>query len=237
MVIGFVLCACDSLVGGSKGGITMSKSEMNEELIKLKEENQELQEQIDIEKVVNQQIKIESNKMIKHLSDRNRTLTREIHQLKGKIHRITQKNYTLTEKFESVEAKDETPSSKFKSRQPKKRTSSPKYASRQAKAETSSSKSDKAQKDIKGLNIKVLNGDGKPKSAAKMAKRLRGSGYKVNLIGDAPKSTFRVNTIFFAAHAEDDAKRLESRLDVPLILKPLSWSSKFDLIVVTGSKK
>jgi serine protease inhibitor ecotin len=68
-----------------------------------------------------------------------------------------------------------------------------------------------------------------------MAKRLKGMGHDIQTIDQAPRSNFNITTIYFAPNSKYEAKRLMSTLGEKFLLKPLSWSSKFDLIVVTVS--
>lgn len=84
------------------------------------------------------------------------------------------------------------------------------------------------------LKLKVLSGDGDLNSAKRMAKKLGNMGYKIRLIDRAPQSNFLRNTVYFALGFQDEAKRLVSSLGDNTILKPLSWFSIFDIIVVTG---
>lgn len=91
-----------------------------------------------------------------------------------------------------------------------------------------------AVKDIGKLKIKVLSGDGNIRSAKQMASRLKKMGYHVKRVDFAPKSTFSKNTLFFAAGTRKQAEALSRRLGGSTVLKPLSWSSIFDIIVVTG---
>ena len=100
--------------------------------------------------------------------------------------------------------------------------------------ETLSSESAEPQKDIRKLEIKVLSGDGDLNSAKEMANKLTMLGYKVRLIHHAPRSTFLRNTVFFAPEFENEGKRLVSELGNNTRLKPLTWHSIFDLVVVTG---
>ncbi len=52
----------------------------------------------------------------------------------------------------------------------------------------------------------------------------------------APRSNFSQNTIFFVPEFENEGKRLADSLSVQVVLKPLSWPSIFDIIIVTGKK-
>ncbi len=90
--------------------------------------------------------------------------------------------------------------------------------------------------DVATLKLKVLSGDGDLNSAKRMAKKLGNMGYKIKLVDRAPRSNFLRNTVYFASGFQDEAKRLVSSLGNNTILKPLTWSSKFDIIVVTGKK-
>jgi len=88
--------------------------------------------------------------------------------------------------------------------------------------------------DIQKLRVKVLSGDGDLNSAKEMARKLRNMGYKISLIDYAPRSNFSQNTVYFAAKSQNGAKRLVLSLGGNAICKPITWSSIFDLIVVTG---
>lgn len=89
------------------------------------------------------------------------------------------------------------------------------------------------KKDLRELKIKVLSGDGNFSSAKRMAKRLMGMDYEIRLIGFAPRSNFKKNTVYFAPKFEKEGRSLVSSLGANTVLKPLTWSSIFDLIVVT----
>ena len=90
------------------------------------------------------------------------------------------------------------------------------------------------EKDIGKLRVKVLCGDGDLSSGKEMAKKLKNMGYQIELFGYAPRSNFFRNTVFFAPKFENEAKRLVLSLGGNAITKPVTWSSIFDLIVVTG---
>jgi len=86
------------------------------------------------------------------------------------------------------------------------------------------------------LKIKVLYGDGKKVSAAGMAKKLRGLGYRVAKIDRAPRSDFRVHTIYYKPGSRPDAVSLAKKLGGGAVSRPLSWPSVFDMIIVTGRR-
>jgi len=83
------------------------------------------------------------------------------------------------------------------------------------------------------LKIKVLSGDGDLGSAKMMAKRLKEMNYKIRLIGHAPRD-FRANTVYYKPEFERQGRLLVSKLGDNTVMKPLTWSSVFDLIIVTG---
>ena len=101
-------------------------------------------------------------------------------------------------------------------------------------AEPKEEKDTQAVTDIGKLKIKVLSGDGNINSAKQMASRLKKMGYHVKRVDFAPKSTFWKNTLYFAKGSRKQAEALSRRLGGSTVIKPLSWSSIFDIIVVTG---
>jgi hypothetical protein len=93
------------------------------------------------------------------------------------------------------------------------------------------------KKGVRKAKVKVLSGDGNILSAKKMAGRLEQMGYSIKIIGYAPRSNFSNSTVYFAPKFRDEGRRLLTKLGPKAILKPLTWSSIFDLIVVTGKKR
>jgi len=93
------------------------------------------------------------------------------------------------------------------------------------------------KEDLGGLKIKVLSGDWNVTSVNRMAKRLMDMDYKIRRIGFAPRSGFKKNTVYFAPKFEKEGSNLVSSLGANTVLKPLTWSSIFDLIVVTGKNQ
>ena len=109
-----------------------------------------------------------------------------------------------------------------------------KLAELQRRGEPRTSAAREAEKDIGTGKIKVLSGDGNLNSAREMESRLEKMGYRVRAIDLAPYASFSGNTVYFAPGFHGAAKALVSSLDGKAILKPLSWPSIFDLIIVTG---
>jgi hypothetical protein len=87
----------------------------------------------------------------------------------------------------------------------------------------------------KTVKIKILAGDGKMASARSLAKRLGKMGYRVTRIDQAPRSDFKVNTVFFGTGNKTAAATLAKHLGKNTVIKPLSWPSIFNIIIVTGS--
>ncbi len=87
---------------------------------------------------------------------------------------------------------------------------------------------------LKSIRMKVLSGEGKIDSAKRMAKRLTAMGYKVESVAMAENADYPANTVYFTEKYKKEAKTLASRLGKNTIVKPLTWKSVFNIIVVTG---
>jgi cell division protein FtsB len=87
---------------------------------------------------------------------------------------------------------------------------------------------------LKSIRMKVLSGEGKIDSAKRMAKRLTAMGYKVESVAMAENADYPANTVYFTEKYKKEAKALASRLGKNTIVKPLTWKSVFNIIVVTG---
>ncbi len=218
----FILLLCLGFIFHGCGGFEyvddslkedMAHSEMREDAIrdkvqKLTTENKELKKQKTTAQEINKRTSISNAKKLVIISERNRSLNQEIIKLKEDNQRIIQENETLKKRLARLKTQYETFVSGVHN----------------------------ASKKAGRLKIKVLSGDGDLNSAEKMAKNLRKIGYRIKSIDYAPRSDFEITTIYFAQHFKDKAKRLKSNLGKNPVLKPLNWSSKFDLIVVTGSQ-
>jgi hypothetical protein len=93
-----------------------------------------------------------------------------------------------------------------------------------------------AKKSIADIKIKVLNGNGNIVSAKRMEKKIVAMGYEVERVDDAPRFTFKTNTIYYADCCKDDAEELARKLGGRTITKSLTWNSIFDIIAVTGNE-
>lgn len=84
--------------------------------------------------------------------------------------------------------------------------------------------------------IKVLTGTGKMYSARLLSKKLTKMGYKVKKMDRASRTNFTGETVYYAQGAEKAAREMADRLGKETILKPLTWPTDFDIIVVAGRK-
>jgi len=104
----------------------------------------------------------------------------------------------------------------------------------QGRKELATHEQEESRADVGALKIKVLSGDGNLASAQEMAKRLGRMGYKIKAVDLAPQPSFSRDTVYFTSNSLQQAKRLLSCLGDNAVLKPLTWPSVFDLIIVTG---
>lgn len=94
-----------------------------------------------------------------------------------------------------------------------------------------------AKTSMSDIKIKVLNGNGNIVSAKKMEKKIVAMGYEVERVDDAPRFTFKTNTIYYADCCKNEAEELASKLGGRTITKALSWNSIYDIIVVSGNEQ
>jgi len=86
----------------------------------------------------------------------------------------------------------------------------------------------------KMVKVKVLSGNGKISSAKAVSKKLAALGYRIENIGKAPRSNFNVSMVYYAPGYQSEAQRMAAHLGSDAVSKPLTWSSTFHIIVVTG---
>ena len=86
----------------------------------------------------------------------------------------------------------------------------------------------------KTLKIKVLAGDGNIASARSLSKRLGKMGYRVKAIDQAPRSDFDATVVYYGNEHRAAAETMAKKLGGGAVTRPLTWSSAFDIIVVTG---
>lgn len=209
---GFIFQGCAALEyfdGSTKKEIEqfrMTKEEIRNRMEKFKVENVNLQRQVDtLIKEENQRIRDQNENKIAQMRDKDEALNEKTNELEEENKTVSDENQVLAEKLAKLQLQYVALSSKYE-----------------------------LEKDIRKLRVKVLSGDGHLNSATEIAKKLENMGYKIRLINYASRSNFSRNTVFFAPKFQDEAHRLVSRLGGNTISKVLSWSSVFDLIIVTG---
>lgn len=95
---------------------------------------------------------------------------------------------------------------------------------------------DQDTQGLKGIRIKVLSGDGRMLSAKNLARKLEGLDYKVTRTDIAPYGFSKV-TVFYALGFKDSAEDLSRKINASGGIKPLTWKSAFDIIVISTDKK
>lgn len=173
---------------------------------RLRLENVELQRQIAVLSTENERIVREYENRMDRLKTLNQLLNKEIEELKDENQTAASENRLLKRKLSQLQSRKEPIAHEQKA----------------------------SKADIRSLKIKVLSGDGDLRSAQVMAEKLKKMGYETKAIDLAPQSSFSRDTVYFTSKSQQEAKQLVSRLGGDAVLKPLSWPSVFDLIVVTG---
>ncbi len=226
-ILGLLLPGCSAfeyLDGSSQrqvGEFNANKEVMLQEIDRLQQENRELEEQNEyLQKKYGYQTNLNSpaktSEPVTHMDDQIFDLEVEDNEPEIEIQQQpdTQADYQLTEK-----ELDNAVNKEFD------------IINQNASAVSAP---DIYNKDISSLKIKVLTGNGNIHSAQLMKKKLVGMGYPVSKIGSAPRSNFKQNTIYFSQSCKDDAVRLVSDYGGDIVVKPLTWHSVFDLIVVAA---
>ncbi|MHB8771834.1 MAG: LytR C-terminal domain-containing protein [Syntrophales bacterium] len=88
----------------------------------------------------------------------------------------------------------------------------------------------------KQLLIKVLAGNGKIAAAHRLAKKLEGLGYRIEATDLARRWDYKVTTIFYGPGNKNDAAAMAKRLGKGVIIKPRTWRSVYNLLVVSGRR-
>ncbi len=140
---------------------------------------------------------------------------------------LRMKQFEEAEERESAAKESGAPQAKQGALKESKPVKAPKQIARREPAE----RKPPAQKV---LAIKVLAGDGNIASARSLSKRLGKMGYRVKLIDKAPRSDFDTTTVYYGSDHRAAAETMAKRLGGGIATRPLTWSSAFDIIIVTG---
>jgi len=159
-----------------------------------------------------QALKDESEFKLRRANDENKGLSEELIALKEENQRLKKQNALLESQIDALQQNRSEPVAL-----PKKEVNV-------------------LEDRKKTVKIKILSGTGDLGSAKKMAQGLRGMGYGVGAVDIAPRH-FDRDAVYFAPEFREEAEKIANNAGHKMILKPLTWSSEFDLIVVTGKKK
>jgi len=85
------------------------------------------------------------------------------------------------------------------------------------------------------LKIKIVSGDGMPLSAKVLSRELEDKGYRIDRIDIAPY-IFKHPVVFYAPGLEDNARLIAGEINAKGGIKPLSWKSIYDIIIVSVQK-
>jgi hypothetical protein len=224
-------CAAFSSVGGGspegKKKAEMSKDDLWNRTKALENEKAAYQKRLS-----DQQVEID--RMAKDLSDQQTEIARAHNQV-AELNKSLDELNTQMRQVREARPKEQ-PLEETDLVQPKQETvkedktvKAPKQVARGEPAEAKPSQQ-------KTLMIKVLAGDGNLASAGSLSKRLDGMGYRVKLIDRAPRSDFDVTVVYYGKDHRAAAETMAKKLGGGTATKPLTWSSAFDIIIVTGRR-
>lgn len=91
--------------------------------------------------------------------------------------------------------------------------------------------------DRSKIKIKILSGDGKLNSAKNLAKTLQSLGYSINRVALAPSTKYSKTFVYYAKDYKREGMELTEHIGKDSQLRPLSWKSIFDIIIVTKNKR
>jgi vacuolar-type H+-ATPase subunit I/STV1 len=174
-----------------------------------------------------------ANKQVSELNksvDELTTQMRQLQEARQREHPLKEIDLTQPKKeTERTAAAEETGSAQVKmgTLTEDRSAAAPKQIAREEPAETQSPQQ-------KNLTIKVLSGDGDLASARSLSNRLGKMGYRVKLIDKAPRSDFNGIVVYYGNEHRASAETMAKRLGGGTVTRPLTWSSAFNIIVVTG---
>jgi len=179
---------------------------------RLKAENIDLKQQLAYMKRVSKKSVEESRLELAKVEKERAALASTVEKLKDANHRIALENRELKQQLQSCSKERKQP----------------------VKQRAVKDKQTKISKNqARSLKIKVLSGDGHLESAREMATKLMKMGYEIRAIGYAPRSDFSKNIIYFKPQFKNEGEAIVSKID-RAIMRTLTWSSVFDIIIVTG---
>jgi small-conductance mechanosensitive channel len=232
------------------------KGEHDKELVRLREKNELLSQQIKELQSENQRIneekesriaglKGEHDKELVRLREKNELLSQQIKELQSENQRINEEKESRIaglrgeDKDELVRLREKNELLREQIKNVTKENQKVTYENKSLvkiltrQKSTLLSQSNALKKYTQKLKIKVLSLDSK-NSAEKTAKKLNEIGYDIKSVSYAPQSKFSRNTVYFVPEFKDEAERLVVSLGGNTTFKRLDWPSVFDLIVVTG---
>ena len=154
--------------------------------------------------------------------------------LKKEIDRTRAQNRTISDRYRSQVQRLQVSNETLKQRIEKFERDMRQKASGRGMA--SLSPQAKSYAGMQRVKIKVLSGTGKLIAALDCAKQLKQQGYRIDRIDLAPRADFSRDMVFFASDSQDEGRRLAAILGSNTVVKPLSWQSIFDIIIVAGRK-
>lgn len=106
-------------------------------------------------------------------------------------------------------------------------------------ARTTQTKPAVAELPRRKVEIVVLNGNGRQGAAAGAAARVKGRGYRVGLVGNAPDSDYPQTIVMYRRGFEGEARRLADDLDVKVVgpldgMKPAQLHGAQAVLILGG---
>lgn len=103
-------------------------------------------------------------------------------------------------------------------------------------AETVEETSLQEERVVRPPRIKVLSGTKGLTAARTLVRKLMDAGYAVEKMDRAPRTNFKSNVVYFGQDFEGEAKSIVEALGGRTSIRPMTWPSIFDIIVVAGRR-
>lgn len=172
---------------------------------------------------------------VKKLKQDNEASRNVIREKQGEINRLSAQMANLKEGVEAAKKETEDLKKEIQKIEEAKQIDVVKSESEDKQAKDQTAPVTEKRIDAKLLKIKVLSGNGKISSAKALSAKLTELGYRVENVGMAPRSDFKTNTVYYAPEYQNEAKHMAAQLGSDAMCRPLTWSSAFHIIVVSGS--